>query len=456
MKFLKTIFFVSYSAIAIAQSFIQHEISSTGTNTVHITDLDGDGKTDLITTNYTEIIWHQNIDYTSFERHVLSSNRDYSKGVYSIDIDSDDDIDLFFAEKDKIFWYENDGYQNFTKFIIDEDITNASQIKVIDIDSDGYLDVFGASTYVPNDDGIAYSIIKCYKNNGNQDFSTILIDTSYPLSSIETIDVDDDGDIDIAVSLEHSNRIYWYEYKNTSDQSFVKHTVNSSSGRVYGMSICDIDGDNDVDIISANRSGSVSSGEKNFTAFLNDGHQNFTSTNILDIPGYITPKDVMIFDLDQDGDQDMISTYFNPKKISWQQNIGNQEFIDFEIASDLTISDFCSIDFDQDGDNDIIIASQQKGLFWYERPNLTDADWDGYPINDDCDDENPLVNPNGQEIINNEIDEDCDGIALSIVAQSAVWCNNRTVVEGSDEERFTSTLLTSDSTVYTYPQTLDS
>jgi hypothetical protein len=64
-------------------------------------------------------------------------------------------------------------------------------------------------------------------------------------------------------------------------------------------------------------------------------------------------------------------------------------------------------------DNRVFAATFGRGLFTSDNfvEQLVDADNDGYTSDVDCDDNDPNINPGAQEIINNDVDENCDGIA---------------------------------------------
>ena len=70
-----------------------------------------------------------------------------------------------------------------------------------------------------------------------------------------------------------------------------------------------------------------------------------------------------------------------------------------------------SDDFDQEDRLDGIDIGADE---YNEGIDLVDQDMDGFNSDVDCNDMNPNINPDANEIPNNDIDEDCDGVALII------------------------------------------
>jgi hypothetical protein len=59
-------------------------------------------------------------------------------------------------------------------------------------------------------------------------------------------------------------------------------------------------------------------------------------------------------------------------------------------------------------------------------PVPVDQDGDGYPVDEDCDDTNPEVNPGADEIPGNGIDDDCNEATPDVVPPTAAACRLRT------------------------------
>ena len=89
-------------------------------------------------------------------------------------------------------------------------------VYVADIDGDGDLDIVSASM---NDDTIAW-----YENNGaaNPTFTAANIDTNADgAHDVKVADMDGDGDLDIVSASMNDDTIAWYENNGAADPSFV-------------------------------------------------------------------------------------------------------------------------------------------------------------------------------------------------------------------------------------------
>ena len=64
-------------------------------------------------------------------------------------------------------------------------------------------------------------------------------------------DIDGDGDIDVLSASTTDNKIAWYE--NDGSQSFTPHTITTSADGAASVYAVDIDGDGDMDVLSASQ-----------------------------------------------------------------------------------------------------------------------------------------------------------------------------------------------------------
>ncbi len=86
-----------------------------------------------------------------------------------------------------------------------------------------------------------------------------------------------------------------------------------------------------------------------------------------------------------------------------------ESIMHYEIPESWTIGNF-SVDWNTSLSNSDLTLIEKM----YPLVIEVDNDGDGFNSEEDCDDNNALINPNAEEIPNNDIDEDCDGIALII------------------------------------------
>lgn len=79
---------------------------------------------------------------------------------------------------------------------------------------------------------------------------------------------------------------------------------------------------------------------------------------------------------------------------------------------------------------------------------MIDEDQDGYNSDEDCDDNNPEANPGMWEIPNNGFDDDCDGNELILEAIGDTWCFQSTYADDNNSELCTGAVITTDSLMF--------
>jgi len=114
---------------------------------------------------------------------------------------------------------------------------------------------------------------------------------------------------------------------NTFPQlEFSAHTITTTANSANDVYTVDVDGDGDMDVLSASFS------DNKIAWYENDGNENFT-THIITTDA-IGTRSVYAIDVDGDGDIDVLSASFNDHKIAWYENDGNENFTTHIITKD--------------------------------------------------------------------------------------------------------------------------
>ena len=226
-------------------------VTTATTLSVFAADVDGDGDDDVLgaSPNDDKIAWYEN-DGTagSFSEHVVSTNANLAQDVYAADLDGDGDTDILSASMidHKIAWYENNGSAIFAEYVISRNARRARSVFAADVDRDGDTDVLSASF---GDDKIAW-----YENNaGVFDEHIIAGSTSSFFGSDSTqqvyaVDIDGDGDIDVLSASLRNSKIAWYENDGTA--GFEQHIISTDAIAATDVFAADLDGDGDHDVLN--------------------------------------------------------------------------------------------------------------------------------------------------------------------------------------------------------------
>ncbi|MGR3318272.1 MAG: FG-GAP-like repeat-containing protein [Candidatus Anammoxibacter sp.] len=358
-------------AFVVVDAFAVNVPFSTGTITtgameasiVFAVDLDGDGDIDILSASQGDdtIAWYENDGATnpSFTIRTITTNNTRAWSLYAADLDMDGDIDVLSSG----WWYENDGAVNpsFTLGTITT-ISNANVHPVADIDGDGDMDVL----ITRSEDEILW-----FENDGaaNPSFTLGTITVSEGVILAFPADVDGDGDMDVLSGINNGNGIVWHENDGAVNPSFTQGgTITSSVLNLQSLYAADVDGDGDMDVLSA------SADDNKIAWFENDGAANpsFTAHTIsTSVNGVIS---VFAADVDGDGDMDVLSASNSDDKITWYENDGaaNPSFTARTITTDADGAESVfAADIDGDGDMDVLSASANDNkVAWYKNNTI--------------------------------------------------------------------------------------
>jgi hypothetical protein len=362
-------------------------------------DIDGDGDLDIMYLDSDGTYgWFENTG-TKFNPLFKYSMTEipglkFSYWYFFIDIDSDGDQDYFTANNDRISLYINEGTPMTPSYFLAKDTVkdnNGDPIfseyscnpVFVDIDNDQDYDFISGNTA---------GTLSYFENIGNsQNFNFKFITdfwqeiyigpvSNNPLhgaSSIDFVDIDDDGDQDLFWGDFFSKSLYVIENQGTANSAdMIKvsdiYPVNSDSVYTSGFNMprfADIDADGDFDLFVSVLY--VSTVPQSIMFYENMGTAQ-SSNQIFQTNDYLKTLDVsnnsspVFIDIDNDDDLDLFmgSSKYPLGSINFLENIGSKSNPSFYFADSLyfgiTGGDLSVVptfgDLDGDDDFDLVIG----------------------------------------------------------------------------------------------------
>jgi len=340
----------------------QLEIEGERISGLHYADFDNDGDNDIIACYKQKnkiVIWINNGNLVqSFTKIIVDSNFIAPLYVYAKDINNDSlpDFAISSGTNNCVALYINLGEnaKSWQKYVISNNFENAHMVLIEDIDNDGNKDLIVSC-------GGTVNRIDWWKNNCGTPLSwhqnTVTKDFSFS-QTIAAGDINGDGKIDIVAGSSGLHQVAWFKNEGGDSLTFTKNLITKNTELPHWVTICDINMDGFLDVISCG----YSSAE--ISLWKNSGEDSVKWTRVFVDNNSSSPLTVVTADLNNDGLIDIIANSFSGDKLNIYKNI-NQTGDNWEKIN--LVQNYngpwplCTFDIDNDGDTDIVSASDVLG-----------------------------------------------------------------------------------------------
>lgn len=251
-------------------------------------DIDDDDDLDILVTikgSSPSVRWYENTGDLEFNGTSIGATGDNAV-AYAGDLDGDGAVDIATAgrEGDSIVLrrWMNNGSQTFTSTTLNAN-SKVTAVTIADTNDNGFSDIItggddGLQRWDTND-GITWSRSDIDDRNDNQtfiataddsngktwiatvdadtdevalyrsnDYGRLLVKDAVDGKTVQIVDLDQDGDLDLLVAAQDDNTIF--VYKNDGSDHFTQESIATGLQSVYGVAAADMDGDQDIDVVT--------------------------------------------------------------------------------------------------------------------------------------------------------------------------------------------------------------
>ncbi|MFC1607248.1 FG-GAP repeat domain-containing protein [Candidatus Latescibacterota bacterium] len=180
------------------------------------------------------------------------------EGIGVGDIDGDGDIDIAAGSGEKkgdgmnVSWWENPGEVNgaWVRYKVGETIRFADRFEVADFNGDGLADIAVSEERWPEPEDAHVFWFEQLPGQARKSWKRHTIATQNTSNNLDIGDMDGDGDIDI-ITAEHRGTKQVKILENDKDATeWIEHIVSAGKEGHLGARVADMDGDGDLDILN--------------------------------------------------------------------------------------------------------------------------------------------------------------------------------------------------------------
>ncbi len=326
-----------------------------------LSDLDGDGDLDLVSANSfgNDLTVFLQSSPGSFDRAPFTlggtGTTDSPQFVSAADLDGDGDLDLVSANGDSsnltVFFQSSPGSFDPAPLTLGGTGTTDSpaSVSAADLNGDGDLDLVSANV-VGNDLTVFFQ-----RSPGSFDPAPLVLGGIHGPRSVAATDVDQDGDLDLVSAngrfqFGHNLTVFFQSSPGIFDPVPLVLGGPGTTDLPLSVAAADLDGDGDLDLVSANFGG-------NLTVFSQGSPGKFDPAPlVLGGPGTTDfARSVAAADLDGDGDLDLVSAnnFGNDLTVFFQSSPGSFDPAPLVLGA-ANGGSVAAADVDGDGDLDLV------------------------------------------------------------------------------------------------------